>query len=317
MSKNKHRIETRPVLLLILLSIIILIGMRITKGTTVTGAEITPKVYLNHFYLVVDSPIYKDIVESDFIKNSFASFEERTTVVDDDESYTGAYVYGEKTYIEFFDGSESDDFMPPGLTSGMAFGVDQKDEIKIIHKKLERLNEADFALRTRAFQGMQVPWCFMSAPSYGESNPDIMIWVMEYHQDFLKKWHPELLPSSPGIARKDILERYAAKIAAPSPPKDKILIDIIEVNLDLTRRDCDILAGQLSVFNYKSHQEGNKRIFTGPDVRFFIDVIAEGTGKITGIKMSCRSNSFKEATFPFGKRSRLVLHADNTATWVF
>ena len=277
----------------------------------------TPKVYLNHFYLVVDSPTYKYIVKSEFIKNEFANFEERTTVVNDNDSYTGAYVYGKNTYFEFFDGAKSEDFMPPGLTSGMAFGVEQKDEIKIIHEKMKRLNDAEFALRTRAHKGVQIPWGFICAPFYGESDPNIMTWVMEYHEEFLKKWHPDLAPSSPGITRKDVLERYAAKIAAPDPPKDKILIDVIEVNLDLTRKDCDILVGELSVFNYKWHQEGERKIFTSPDVRFIIDVIAEGTGKITGIKMSCRSNRYKGASFSFGKKSRLVLHADNTATWVF
>jgi hypothetical protein len=296
----------------------ILSGLFVIKSPAMSGDEPAPKVYLNHFYLTVDSPTYKDILGSDFLKNEFAHFEERTTVVNDNDSYTGAYVYGKNTYFEFFDGAKSEDFMPPGLTSGMAFGVDQKDEITSIHKKLERHKNADFALRTRAYQGVQIPWCFISAPFYGESDPDIMTWVMEYHQDFLKKWHPALPPSNPGIARGDILERYAAKIAAPDQPKDKILIDVIEVNLDLTPRDFDILAGELSVFNYKSHQEGNRRIFTGPDVSFIIDVIAEGTGKITGIRMSCRPSRHKEeASFTFGKKSRLVLHADNTATWIF
>jgi hypothetical protein len=56
-------------------------------------------------------------------KKEFAHFEERTTVVENNESYSGAYIYGKNTYFEFFDKSESEDFMPPGLTSGMAFGI--------------------------------------------------------------------------------------------------------------------------------------------------------------------------------------------------
>jgi len=64
-----------------------------------------PKVYLNHFFLNLDSQTYKDIVESDFIKNEFAHFEERITVVDESTSYSGAYIYGENTYFEFFDES--------------------------------------------------------------------------------------------------------------------------------------------------------------------------------------------------------------------
>ena len=41
--------------------------------------------------------------------------------------------------------------------------------------------------------------------------------------------------------RKDILARYAAKIAKPDRPKDKILNDIIEVNLRLNHMDLEAL----------------------------------------------------------------------------
>jgi hypothetical protein len=97
----------RQPFLYLILPIFILFGMLI-KGNTVSAEDnTTPKVYLNHFYLIVDSSTYRDIVESDFIKNEFAHFEERTTVVGEGESCSGAHVYGENTYFEFFDESNS------------------------------------------------------------------------------------------------------------------------------------------------------------------------------------------------------------------
>jgi hypothetical protein len=157
----------------------------------------------------------------------------------------------------------------------------------------------------------------MTAVFYGNTAPDIMTWVMEYHEDFLKKWHPDLAPSSPGIMRKDILERYAANIAKPDLPKDKILKDVIEVNLRLNQQDQEVLKGELNVLDFTFSQEGNKKICTGPDVKIIIDTIEKGVGKITGIKMSCHPNEYKGKAFTFGKKSRLVLDADNTATWIF
>ena len=207
--------------------------------------------------------------------------------------------------------------MPTGLTSSMAFGVEKKDEIKIIQKKLKDHKNGYMALRTRELDGAHIPWFSMSAVFYGKTEPDIMTWVMEYHEDFLKKWHPDLAPSSPGIKRNHILKRYAAKITKPDLPKDKIFKDVIEVNLNLNQKDLAMLAGELSVFEYKFSNEGNKTICTGSDVKIIIDIIDSGKGKITGIKMSCHSNRYKEETFAFGERSQLVLHADNTATWKF
>jgi len=286
-------------------------------NTAAVDDESTLKVYLNHFFLLVDSATYKDIVASNFIKNEFAHFEERTTVVNNNESYSGAYIYGENTYFELFDEAKSQRFMPQGLISGIALGVEKKDEIKIIQKKLKDYKNGVYALRSREWNGVQIPWFTMTFVFYGNTAPDVMTWVMEYHEDFLKKWHPELTPTSPGIARNDIIERYAANIAKTGRPKDKIFRDVIEVDLRLNPNDLKALKGELSVLGFAFSEEGNTKIGSGPDVMVVIDVIEEGKGKITGIKMSCCSNQYKEKTFFFGEKSRLVLHADNTATWTF
>ena len=301
-----------PVLLFI-----ILCGMASSWRTAIPEEKASPQVYLNHFYLILDSSTYKDVVESDFIKNEFAPFEERTTVVNNNESYSGAYIYGENTYFEFFDESKSQSFMPSGLTSGMAFGVEKKDELKIIQKKLKDYKNAFYALRTREFEGAQIPWFSMTGVFYGETAPDIMTWVMEYHEDFLKKWHPDLAPSSPGITRKDILTRYAAKIAQPEQPRAKLLKDVIEIYLDLKQENFEIFNGELSVFGYEFSAKDDKKICIGPGIKFIIEIINEGQGKINGIKMSLHPHKHKEETLAFGEKSRLILHADNTATWLF
>lgn len=123
----------------------------------------TPKVYLNHFYLLLNSSTYKDVVESDFIKNEFSHFEERTTIVNAGESYSGAYIYGENTYFEFFDESQSQESMTMGVASAIAFGVEKKEEIKIIQEKLKENKNAVLALRTREYERIQVrrkiPFC--------------------------------------------------------------------------------------------------------------------------------------------------------------
>lgn len=300
-----------------ILLISIFCGTYILGRASVSVEKPTPKVYLNHFFLMLESQVYKDIVESEFIKKEFAHFEERTTIVNNNQSYSGAYIYGENTYFEFFDESKSQDSSTAGLTSAIAFGVEKKDEIKTIQKILKDYKNAYMALRTRELDGVQIPWFTMSAVFYGKQAPDVMTWVMEYHEDFLKRWYPELLPVSPGIQRKDILKRYAAKIESPHLPRDKILKDVLEVYLKLNPEDLAVLKEELSVLGFAYSQEGNKTKCSGADVKIVIDSIDGGNGKITGIKMSCHSNQHKDKTFVFGKKSRLVLHEDKTATWTF
>jgi hypothetical protein len=291
--------------------------MASTRSSAIPKEKTAPKVFLNHFLLVIDSSTYKDIVESDFIKNEFAHFEERTTVVNNSASYSGAYVYGENTYFEFFDGSKSQDSVTTGLTSAIGFGVEKKDELKIIQKKLKEYKNSFYTQRTRDLEGTQIPWFFTAGIFYGETAPDITTWVMEYHEDFLKRWHSDLAPPSPGITRKDVLTRYAAKIAKPEHPRPKLLKDVVEIDLTLNQKDLEILGGELSVFGYEFTVKDDKKIYIGPDIKLIVEINDSGRGRITGIKMSLHANQHKEETFEFGEKSRLILNADNTATWLF
>jgi hypothetical protein len=316
-SKTKKGVKMRQFVSISILLISVILGSHFPGGAALCEAEPPPKVYLNHFFLTLDAQTYKDIEKSDFIKKEFAFFEERTTVVNNEESYSGAYIYGENTYFEFFDESKSQDSSTTGLTSAIAFGVEKKDGIKTIQNKLKDYKNGYMALRTRELNGVQIPWFTMAAVFYGNHGPDVTTWVMEYHEDFLKKWHPELLPETPGIRRKDILKRYAAKIEGPGLLGDKILKDVIEVYIRLNPEDLKMLKEELSVLGFAYSREGNKTKCSGTDVSIVIDPIDGVNGKITGIKMSCRPHKYIDKTFVFGKKSRLALHEDKTAIWTF
>jgi len=213
---QKQHILVQNNRILIFLIVLHLSFSLLIYGQTSTDKEVSSKVFLNHLFLIIDSSAYKNIVESDFIKNEFAHFEQRTTFINDNESYTGAYIYGENTYFEFFDILKRPGSMPADTTSGIAFGVDQKDESKIIQKKLKEYKNAMYSLTRRKTGGTQVPWFYVTGVFYGKTKSNIFTWVMEYHEDFLKKWYPVLAPSSPGITRQDVLKRYAAKITKPA-----------------------------------------------------------------------------------------------------
>src|SRR5918998_6248173 len=78
------------------------------------GKAKRPPVFLNHFFVVVDSATYKDVERSAFLRQEFAVTERRTTVRND-VSYTALYFYGVNTYFEFFDASAQDRFAGSGI----------------------------------------------------------------------------------------------------------------------------------------------------------------------------------------------------------
>ena len=288
-----------------------------SQGQADTDKDVAPEVYLNHLFVVVDSSTYEDIVTSDFIKNEWAHFEERTTVVGNNISYTGAYIYGENTYMEFFDSAKKPSSITPALTSGIAFGVDKKGKFKVIQKKLKEYKNAVSYLGTWELEGTQIPWYHAAFVFYGKAKRNIHTWIMEYHQDFLRKWHPELEPVSGGITRKDILKRYAAKITKPLQPGRKIFKDIIGINLRVNKEEIEKITGELDVFGYEMRQDGNRMIWHGPYIMLTIENTDEGEGRITGIEMRLNHNPHPKASFKFGESSRLIFHEDKTASWIF
>src|SRR6516165_8816112 len=64
--------------------------------------DASPQVFLNHFYVVLDSPTYRAVEEDAFLRKHFAVNEKRTTT-NAEMTYTGLYFYGINTYFEFFD----------------------------------------------------------------------------------------------------------------------------------------------------------------------------------------------------------------------
>ena len=146
---------------------------------------------------------------------------------------------------------------------------------------------------------------------------NIITWVMEYHEDYLKTVFPELTSESTGITRKEYLSINAAKISKPDERKSKIFKDIIEMNLSLNKQDAEKFIGELKVFDYEILQEGSRKICQGPDIKIVIEELNEGKGGVTAIKMSLRHNSYARKTYKFGEKIQLVLHDNKTATWKF
>jgi hypothetical protein len=64
------------------------------------SADGPPPVFLNHFYIALDEATYQALRQSPEIA-AFAGIEERHTVAGS-RSWSGFYVYGRQTYMEFF-----------------------------------------------------------------------------------------------------------------------------------------------------------------------------------------------------------------------
>jgi uncharacterized protein DUF5829 len=188
------------------------------SGLLSAGLDVAPAVSpgLDHVRLSLDHETFAAIEQSDYLKSRFAVFEERTTVRTD-KTYSGIYLYGRETYIEF--GDDTGTGIPAGAGL-IAFGGDEPPAgVPAV------AGDSGTAprLATRELDGAQIPWYFTMAQPW-KSGPDMIFGtsLMENDPNFLARWHPEAnSPKTNGATatRAAVLDRYKAVLkGVPSQP---------------------------------------------------------------------------------------------------
>src|SRR5437870_3666598 len=184
--------------------------------------QVVTRVLLNHFYVTPDRETFTAAEGSGPLRR-FGAPEKRTTVRKD-ATYTGLYLYGERTYLELLQ-PDSASF---GAPSGVAYGVEERGGLESLRgalpsPKLEEIARGD------------VPW-FRSLRS-GQPLEGLAEWVMEYVPAFFRGFHPELPPAHPAIARSDALTRYAASCGMLKDRAEGLFEDVVALEIALAPAD--------------------------------------------------------------------------------
>jgi GNAT superfamily N-acetyltransferase len=261
--------------------------MRRLLALAILTAMLTTAAELNHFYRVIDHETYSAIEGCDFLKSEFAAFEKRTTVRTDG-TYTAIYFYGTHTYFELFDAPGEK--RNPG-ESGIAFGVDSTAaEPKVVSSEKH--------LTTREWQGVQIPWFYTLS---GQGGQGLGTWLMEYHQDFLAKWHPDAGDPAGGITREAVLRRYKAVLR--QTPTDSMLDDVAGLTVAASPEERQPI------------EQWIRDISSGFPVQF-VEPGARERG-IREVRFRLRRAPAKIVEARFGAKSVLRLRPDGTALWTF
>jgi hypothetical protein len=273
-------------------------------------------IYLNHFFLTLDPQTYKEVSESNFLKDEFATFEQRTTVRAD-TTYTGVYFYGTRTYFEFFEAGKNSG-RAEGAT-GVASGIEARGGSDRLKERLESSLKSNVIKNTitRKTDDKDVPWFYSVGANFGDRTADFITWTMEYHEDFLNNWHPKLSPQTRGITRREILERYAAKLGENEKREQKYMDDVIEVRLALDEEDAARFVKEREAFGYKVTGDGVETTCEGPGIKYAVTRRTPNAVGITAIKLSLKRDKAGQKVYRFGRRSVLRFNDDRTATWTF
>ncbi len=258
-------------------------------------------ISLNHFYVTVDAGTYRQIVDSEFLKNTFAPFETRTTVRTD-STYTGAYFYGRNTYFEFF----SPDAAHPLGASGLAFGTEVPGEAQ--------KTAPGPILITRQIGDHMAPW-FFQAGRKNIADELLSVWLMEYHPNFLREWNTKLTPVDSSIRRADVLDRYVAVIGKSPLREHALLKDVTALDVAMPAPAFEEAASHAALFCQASRRTGSELECSveGTRIRIYASSTAQG---ITRAEFSLQGASPTQREYRFGPHSRLIFDG-RTATWEF
>lgn len=170
-----------------------------------------PTIFLNHFYIVVGTAIFKALQKSEFFTKEFANVEVKSFSSQGIGEWEGLYLRGKDTYVEFF-AAHGDRKLGD---YGFGFGVESKGDLdKIFDKIKEHVPESYRGIFQ--FDGQKYPsFNYIHFPFIQSSNSEkhIDIFVMEYTETIFK-----IRPKSTKNYRADDIsrERYNASFWNPN-----------------------------------------------------------------------------------------------------
>ncbi|HWM69255.1 MAG TPA: DUF5829 family protein [Steroidobacteraceae bacterium] len=227
--------------------------------TSAYSAGSLPSVYLSHFSVVLDKATYTALRTSAQLE-SLADCELVHTQ-EGSGDYTGFYVRGRQTYMEFFG-----DPVPEGEHLGhvgLGLTVEQAGGAAIIAAHLRAIfgGKVKIHSATRPVGGHAVPWYTATYIDADDDSAMLFGWVSETDPEYLAAQHPNS-PIDHPLSRK----QYLAWDFKP----DRLLDDVVGLTLALEASELAQLAKELQAIGWTVKREDSGFAAIGPDVKITV-----------------------------------------------
>jgi hypothetical protein len=277
-----------------------------------TSAQQLPPVFLNHVPMFFDQATLDDLANSAFLRD-FSAFGKATTQRDGGKwSYTGAYVLGKETYVEFLPVgtvvAPGEEGMLPGT---VAFGmwIDNREQLPLVCDSLKTDTKGVCEVAMQK-DGQDLKWYDQARAKY-PPNPSFRTrsFVMAiYGGEDLKKRFPDLKPDEDGTTREKALKR----IYAPG----KLLHAITGVRLTVNSVERERLSQEFRAYGYEIRKEGDKTIASGRE--FELVMVPDAADGSRQVAISMKLNRAKDGpqAVKIGETSEMRFNGDS-AVWYF
>lgn len=247
------------------------------------GAAQLPPVYLSHVYVVVDAETYEAMRKSPQLA-AVASEEVRHTQAGT-RTWTGFYLYGQQTYLEFFNERDSPDGAPLG-DSGLGLAIEHLGDVTRIATALKQgfgerigVDEARFTMSTG-----EIPW-FTGVGFEDDDHEILHSWVAEMHSGYLATLHPGARIDNP-LSRKQY-EWWRYRATRP-------MRDVVSVTVALRPPETSRLSAFLRLIGWTVEVKGDRLMASGPEFELTA-VPAKNRAGIQQIRFSLARNTLEQA----------------------
>jgi len=295
---------------------LILCPSAVAQQTDRTHNAITPRIFFDHLFIVVDEDTYRTIHESDFIRDIFCMYAE-DTISNENETWAGAYIHGENTYIEIF--------KPSGIKGakegaiGLAFLTTRAGDIDIVCERYKNSLGEGLEVELTHFVGdtVKFPWFYALKSDSSDENP-VSAWVMEYHPMHLQ--FMGITPDSDGfISRETFMKAMNSMVAGQTDqPLEPILFrNITAISLVMTQSELDRFSIELAAIFYTKKVENNITSFYGPGMAISCTVKSNPKYRVQSLDISLSRKPENDMVLQLGANSKLTISKDGTGCWTF
>lgn len=286
------------------LALFMLIALSVC-ATSVMQPRRPQVAFLNHCFAVLDQDTADAIERSSYLQR-FGVLSVRTTHANGGESWTGRYLTGRKTYLEFFgpkDGGGS-----AGAT-GIGLSPDRIGGLAVVIRRLaqEGKSQVDTEQRTRQVGNEQVPWFDAAAPH--EDADTLSVWAMELLPSFM---NDPRNGKEPAKGPDDVISRDRS---LPDDYLQRMMRDVSLVEIATTAHDIALARPMLVASGFAVSETPGRLIASDADTLIIlVATTREGAG-ITRVEFALNASVDRHVE-QIG-RSTLTVGPGTHAEWKF
>ena len=279
------------------------------------GPEQSQVAELNHVYATVDPDTAEAIRQSEFLR-AFANVEVRTTTGTRD-TWTGRYLYGRRTYIEFFAPGDFRINEKPAPVGAWGIGL-SGDRVGFNNALARRLRAAGhkalLEMDTRKLGGRDVPWfqALTAITAHGDSGAlgkTVSVWAMEYLPSYFDL--PEA-GKEPSEGAHDVISRERYQSDAY---RTKMMQDIVEVHFNIGPQDFARIEPLLRAAGYRITRSRGAALADGEETDFRFALTEPNAQGLRQVRFALNA-PVRPRVEVIGS-STLVLGPGATAVWTF